>query len=229
MNLSPFMETKARIAEAERRYNREPGSVQLLAVTKTRTAAEIRAVAALGQPCFAENYLQEALTKLDELAAEDLEWHFIGAIQSNKTDAIARRFAWVHTLDREKLARRLNDQRPDDLPPLQVCIQINISDEASKSGIALAELPDLAATIAGLPRLTLRGLMTLPAPTLDFEEQRQPFRRLAAALKDLRQRGFGVDTLSMGTSDDFEAAIAEGATLIRLGTSIFGPRPPKAG
>jgi hypothetical protein len=229
MNLSPFMETKARIAEAERRYGREAGSVQLLAVTKTRTAAEIRAVAALGQYCFAENYLQEALTKLDELATDDLEWHFIGAIQSNKTDAIAQHFAWVHTLDREKLARRLNDQRPAERPPLQVCIQINISDEETKSGIGLADLPEFAAMVAALPRLTLRGLMALPAPAPEFEQQRLPFRRLAAALRDLQQRGFDVDTLSMGTSDDFEAAIAEGATIVRLGTSIFGPRPPKAG
>lgn len=215
---------RQRIAETEARFNRPPGSVILLAVSKTRTPFEILAVASQGQRRFAENYLQEALPKIQALEAHDLEWHFIGKVQSNKTEEIARYFDWVHTIERERIARRLNDQRPGSLPPLNVCIQVNIDKEPTKSGVLLDELPGLFEAVARYPRLRLRGLMALPAPSKDFESQRLEFRRLAQALAAFRNLGLTLDTLSMGTSDDFEAAIAEGATLVRIGTAIFGPR-----
>jgi PLP dependent protein len=213
-----------KIARAEARFRREPGSARLVAVSKTRSSQEIADVAAQGQRAFGENYLQEALPKIAELAPLDLEWHYIGSIQSNKTAALARHFHWVHTIDREKIARRLSEQRGPEHSPLQVCIQVNISGEASKSGVDLDALPALAAVVAAQPHLRLRGLMALPAPTTEFESQRSAFRRLAQALADLHQRGQVVDTLSMGTSDDFVAAIAEGATLVRIGTAVFGHR-----
>ena len=210
------------IAAAAERHGRAPGEVGLVAVSKRHPASAIRAAHAAGQRRFGENYLQEALAKQDELADLDIEWHFIGAIQSNKTADIAARFDWVHTVDREKVARRLNDQRPDDRPPLNVLVEVNISGEASKHGITPDALPALIETIAGLPRLRLRGLMSLPAPVDDFAAQRRAF----AALAKLAAAGpVPLDTLSMGTSDDFEAAIAEGATLVRIGTAVFGPRP----
>ena len=210
------------IAAAAERHGRAPGEVGLVAVSKRHPASAIRAAHAAGQRRFGENYLQEALAKQDELADLDIEWHFIGAIQSNKTADIAARFDWVHTVDREKVARRLNDQRPDDRPPLNVLVEVNISGEASKHGIAPAALPALLETIAALPRLRLRGLMSLPAPVDDFAAQRRAF----AALAELASASaVPLDTLSMGTSDDFEAAIAEGATLVRIGTAVFGPRP----
>jgi PLP dependent protein len=219
---------RQRIAAAETRFNRSRDSVVLLAVSKTRTPAAILAVARQSQRRFAENYLQEALPKIEALASEVLEWHFIGRLQSNKTEAIARHFDWVHTLDRAKIATRLNDQRPSSLPPLNVLVQVNIDEEPTKSGISLDQLPALIEVVMQYPQLRLRGLMALPAPRTDFEQQRMPFRRLAKAWAQLRDRGIALDTLSMGTSEDFEAAIAEGATLLRIGTAIFGPRqaPP---
>lgn len=219
---------RQRIAAAETRFNRSRDSVALLAVSKTRTPAAILAVARQSQRRFAENYLQEALPKIEVLASEALEWHFIGRLQSNKTEAITRHFDWVHTLDRAKIATRLNDQRPSFLPPLNVLVQVNIDEEPTKSGIVLDQLPALIEAILHYPHLRLRGLMALPAPRTDFEQQRMPFRRLAKAWAQLRGRGIALDTLSMGTSGDFEAAIAEGATLLRIGTAIFGSReaPP---
>jgi len=161
---------------------------------------------------------------LPALADRDLEWHFIGPIQSNKTAGIAERFDWVHGVDRAKIARRLSEQRPPELPPLDVCLQVNVSGEASKSGVDFADLAELAETVAGLPRLRLRGLMCIPRSETEFERQREPFRRLREALERLNAAGHNLDTLSMGMSDDLEAAIAEGATLVRVGTAIFGRR-----
>ncbi|HET8551193.1 MAG TPA: YggS family pyridoxal phosphate-dependent enzyme [Gammaproteobacteria bacterium] len=212
------------VAESAERHGRDPAAVTVLAVGKTQPAETIRAAAAAGQRDFGANYLQEALAKMDALADLALVWHFIGAIQSNKTRAIAERFAWVHTVDRIKIAHRLSAQRPSDLPPLNICLEVNVSDEPQKAGVALDELDALAAAVAELPHLKLRGLMALPAPSEIFETQREPFRRLASALERLRVAGHDVDTLSMGMSGDFEAAIAEGATIVRIGTAIFGER-----
>ena len=215
---------RARIQSAERRFAREPGSVQLLAVSKRHPADAIRACAAMGQRLFGESYAQEALEKIHDLADLDLEWHFIGPLQSNKTRPIAERFHWVHSVDREKTARRLSEQRPAALPPLNVCLQVNISAEASKSGCTLEELTELAPLVATLPGLRLRGLMGIPAHREGFEAQREPFRCLREALEGLRRTGLELDTLSMGMSDDLEAAVAGGATLVRIGSAIFGPR-----
>jgi pyridoxal phosphate enzyme (YggS family) len=219
---------RLRIAESERKYARVPGSVQLLAVSKTHGADRVRAAHAHSQHLFAENYLQEALDKIHALADLDLVWHFIGPIQSNKTGPLAEHFDWVHTVDREKIASRLNEQRPAAQAPLKVLLQVNVSGEASKSGVALADLPILAARVATLPRLQLRGLMAIPAPEPDFDRQRQAFRLLAEARSQLQQLGHKDCTeLSMGMSQDLEAAIAEGATMVRVGTDIFGPRGSK--
>jgi hypothetical protein len=216
---------RRRIAESEREYARVPGSVQLLAVSKAHDAAKVRSALAAGQHHFAENYLQEALGKMAALADADITWHFIGPIQGNKTRAITEHFDWVHTVDRERIARRLNEQRPAGKPPLDVLLQVNISGEASKAGVALQDLPALAACVAGLPRLQLRGLMTIPAPAGDFDTQRRAFRQLAQARAALLALGHtGCQELSMGMSQDFPAAIAEGATLVRIGTDIFGQR-----
>jgi pyridoxal phosphate enzyme (YggS family) len=217
----------ARITQAEQRFNRPAGSVTLVAATKTCSVAAIRTAVACGQRAFGENYLQEALPKIRELESENLEWHFIGPIQSNKTRDIATHFDWVHSVDRLKVAQRLSQQRPPERGPLNVCLQVNISDEDSKSGVAPEELSDLAKEVAQIPRLSLRGLMTLPALSSDFEEQRQPFHALHQLWSKLRQIGLELDTLSIGMTDDLEAAIAEGATLVRVGTAIFGSRPQK--
>lgn len=211
-----------RIRTAERQFQRPPHSVRLLAVSKTHPASAVAALAAAGQRDFGENYLQEALDKMTELAALDLEWHFIGPIQTNKTRSIAERFAWVHSVDRLKIAERLSAQRPDDLPPLNICLEVNIDREPSKHGFDENELADVAQAIATLPRLRLRGLMAIPAPATDFATQRQPFARLRQWAERLHIAG--LDTLSMGMSDDLEAAIAEGATLVRIGTALFGLR-----
>lgn len=215
---------QARIRSAEAAYGRPAGSVRLLAVSKTHPAAALREAHAAGQCAFGENYLQEALDKQAELAGLPLEWHFIGPIQSNKTRRIAEGFAWVHSVERLKIAERLSAQRPAELPPLAVCIEVNVSGEASKSGVSPAELPALARAVAALPRLQLRGLMSVPAPASGFAAQRRPHAQLRALFEALNADGFTLDTLSMGMSDDLEAAIAEGSTLLRIGTAIFGPR-----
>lgn len=213
-----------RVTVLERRYARPPGAVRVLAVSKTKLPEAVRAAFDAGQHDFGENHVQDALTKLDALADLDLTWHFIGPIQSNKTRIVAARFDWVHSIDRTKIARRLNDQRPDDLPPLDVCIQVNVSDESSKSGVERDRLDALAEVVSDLPRLRLRGLMALPRPCDDFALQRQPFAQLRGMLESLNARGFKLDTLSMGMTNDMEAAIAEGATMVRIGTAIFGAR-----
>ncbi|MCW8919027.1 MAG: YggS family pyridoxal phosphate-dependent enzyme [Gammaproteobacteria bacterium] len=208
--------------------NRRPaGAAALLAVSKTRPASDILALYRAGQRRFGENYLQEALGKMALLDGYEIEWHFIGPIQSNKSRDIASHFSWVHSVERLKIARRLSEQRPDGLPPLNICLQVNVSGEASKSGCRLDELPRLAAQVATLPRLRLRGLMAIPAPSDDPTAQRRPFRTLREALEQLRGDGLALDTLSMGMSADLDAAIAEGATLVRIGTALFGSRPAK--
>jgi len=217
-------DVRAKISQAEIRAGRPAGSVKLLAVSKTRPLADLQAAIAAGQTVFGESYVQEAVAKITALAGQGLEWHFIGPIQSNKTALIAGHFAWVHSVDRAKIAQRLNDQRPADLPPLNVCLQLNLSGEASKSGIHPAELPELAALVARLPNLCLRGLMTIPAPEADPAKQRQPFHDLRQLFEKLCQDGYALDTLSMGMTDDLEAAIYEGATIVRIGTAIFGAR-----
>jgi len=217
-----------RIASAEERSSRPRGSVGLIAVSKTRTVAEILALAGSGQRRFGENYSQEALPKIGALQGQLLEWHFIGRVQTNKIRLIVRHFSFVHTVDREKVAAALDAHRPAGLPPLDVCIQVNIGGEPSKSGVSLTDLPALAEAVARYPRLRLRGLMALPASGRHFDGQRAGFKPLAAALYDLRGRGHTLDTLSIGTSEDFEAAICEGATLVRVGTALFGPRGVRA-
>ncbi len=215
---------RARITQAELRFNRAPGSVNLLAVSKSHPAAAIRAACAAEQFCFGESYAQEAWAKMSLVTDLPLEWHFIGPIQSNKTREIATHFSWVQSVEREKIARRLNEQRPATLPPLNVCIQVNVSSEASKSGVAPNEITALAQVIHTLPQLRLRGLMAIPAPQTEFELQRVGFRALRELYEKLRSAGYELDTLSMGMTDDLEAAIAEGTTLVRVGTAIFGER-----
>ena len=203
---------------------REPDAVRLLAVSKKQPVAKIAAAAAAGQRDFGENFVQEGLQKIDGTGDLKLIWHFIGHLQSNKTRAVAENFDWVHTIDKLKTAIRLSRQRPDTLAPLNVCLQINIDDEKGKSGIAVDEAADLAAACAELPGLRLRGLMCLPAARTDFDEQREPFRRLRTLAATLRAAGIDTDTLSMGMSGDYRAAIFEGATMVRIGTAIFGER-----
>jgi pyridoxal phosphate enzyme (YggS family) len=210
-----------RINAAAQAAQRDPSSIGLLAVSKTKPAQALREAYEAGLRDFGENYLQEALGKQVELADLPLCWHFIGPIQSNKTRAIAENFAWVHSVDRLKIAQRLSEQRPDNLPPLNICIQVNVSGEASKSGCTPADLPALAEAISALPRLKLRGLMAIPEPTDDTAEQNAAF----AAVRDLQaQLKLPLDTLSMGMSHDLEAAIAQGATWVRIGTALFGAR-----
>ena len=213
-----------RIARAASDAGRDPVGIRLLAVSKTWPAESVREAAAAGQRAFGENYVQEGVAKIEALADPDLEWHFIGPLQSNKTRPVANSFAWVHSIDRLKIAQRLSEQRDVFLPPLQVCIQVNVSGEASKSGVSPAELPDLARAVAALPRLKLRGLMTIPEPTSDVALQRSRFAMLRQLMEQLRADGLELDTLSMGMSDDLEAAIAEGSTMVRVGTAIFGSR-----
>lgn len=198
--------------------------ILLLAVSKTRTEQDIRSAYKCGLREFGESYLQEALDKIEALQDLDLVWHFIGPIQSNKTRSIASNFHWVHSVDRAKIARRLSEQRPPGLPPLQVCLQVNISAEQSKSGIAPGQLPQLALEVAQLPRLQLRGLMTIPAATQDSLQQRRAFAQLRREFEQLQLQLPDLDTLSMGMSGDMESAIAEGATILRIGSAMFGPR-----
>ena len=214
----------ARIDAAARQGGRSPEAITLLAVSKTWPAAAVREAAAAGQRAFGENYVQEGVDKASELVALGLQWHFIGPLQSNKTRAVAEVFDWVHSVDRLKIAQRLSEQRPETAPPLQVCLQVNISGEASKSGVALGEVGLLARQVAQLPRLKLRGLMAIPAPTDDFSQQRQTFARLREVFEQLNRDGLMLDTLSIGMSHDLEAAIAEGATIVRVGSAIFGER-----
>lgn len=214
----------ARIDRAAREHGRASGAVRLLAVSKTWPAADVREAALAGQCAFGENYVQEGVAKVVELADLGLEWHFIGPLQSNKTRVVAENFDWVHSIDRLKIAERLAEQRPAALPPLSVCLQVNVSGEATKSGVAPDAVEDLARRVAALPGLRLRGLMAIPAPAADFPAQRLPFRRLREIYEQLRAGGLPLDTLSMGMSHDLEAAIAEGATLVRVGTAIFGER-----
>jgi len=227
-NLQALRERIARAAEAA---GRNPTSVTLLAVSKTHPARMIEQAFAEGQRAFGENYVQEAVRKMDAVEgllgaqrASELEWHLIGPLQSNKTRIAAERFAWVQTVERERIASRLSEQRPAQLPPLNVLVQVNVSGEASKSGAAPGETAALARDIASLPRLRVRGLMAIPEPTPDAALQRTRFRAVRELFERLQADGLALDTLSMGMSDDLEAAIAEGATMVRVGTAIFGPR-----
>lgn len=210
------------ISQAEQRYARLPGDVLLLAVSKTKSAQAIAKAYQAGQRHFGENYCQEVLGKQKELGAYDITWHFIGPIQSNKTKLIANHFSWVHSVDSFKIAQRLSDQRANTLPPLNICLQVNISDEQTKSGIRLAELAELTQSVAALPNLILRGVMAVPEPELDFEKQRQPFKALRASVVALNNPA--LDTFSFGMSADLNAAIAEGSTIVRIGTALFGAR-----
>jgi pyridoxal phosphate enzyme (YggS family) len=220
----PLMQVQNRIHAALAQCGRGPEAVQLLAVSKKKPASALRNAYACGQRAFGENYLQEALEKQIELQDLDIEWHFIGPIQSNKTRSIAENFDWVHSVDREKVARRLSQQRPTDLPPLNLCIQINLDDEASKSGISLKELPAMLESLTQLPNICVRGLMAIPAKRGDFSAQQAALQPLAKALEEQRVHYPQLDALSMGMSADLEAAISAGATYVRIGTDIFGTR-----
>lgn len=215
---------RERIARALQAAGRNAAAVQLLAVSKTRPAADVRAAYAAGCVDFGENYVQEGVEKVQALADLPLCWHFIGPIQSNKTRAIAEHFDWVHSVDRFKIAQRLSEQRPPELRPLNLCVQLNISAEASKSGVDVAQLPELIGALMALPRLRLRGLMAIPAPSDNPVEQRRAFAAVRAEFVRLQERWPQLDTLSMGMSADLEAAIAEGATIVRVGSDIFGAR-----
>ena len=209
---------------ATQNAQRSASEVSLLAVSKTRNADELREAFQTGQRDFGENYLQESLDKIALLSDLDICWHFIGPIQSNKTRPIAESFHWVHSVDRLKIAKRLNDQRPAHLPPLNICLQVNVDDEQNKSGVAIAGLGDLARQVVELPSIKLRGLMCLPAIRQDFAAQRAPFARLHTLASELCNAGIVTDTLSMGMSADYRAAIFEGSTIVRVGTAIFGAR-----
>lgn len=224
---SALQAVKQRIDAAARNAGRDLRETALLAVSKTFPAAAVRAAWEAGQRAFGESYVQEALDKIKALRDLPLEWHFIGPLQSNKTRPIAENFSWVHGIDRLKIAERLSAARPPNLPDLQVCLQVNISGEASKSGIDPQELLPLARAVAQLPRLKLRGLMAIPEPTGDMAAQRRRFAQLRVLLEQLNTQGFALGTLSMGMSDDLEAAVAEGATIVRVGSAIFGTRNTK--
>ena len=213
------------LAKATTEAGRDPDTVKLLAVSKKQPAAAVLAAAEAGQRDFGENFVQEGLQKITDVARNDLVWHFIGHLQSNKSRAVAENFDWVHTLDRLKIARRLSHDRPADLGDLNVCLQVNIDNEPAKSGVSAEDLPELAQQIIELPRLRLRGLMCLPAVRESFAEQREPFARLRDLNESLAANGIATDTLSMGMSGDYRAAIFEGSTMLRIGTAIFGERP----
>ena len=214
----------ARIAKVAQSLGRQPDEITLLAASKTNPAEQVREAWLAGQTIFGENYLQEALAKMQALTDLPIEWHFIGPIQSNKTKRIAENFAWVHSVDRTKIADRLSKDRPESLPPLQICLQVNVSGEASKSGVAPEEVASLAAHVVRLPRLKLRGLMAVPELTTATALQRSQFHMLWELFDRLKRDGYELDTLSMGMSEDMDIAIAEGATMVRVGTAIFGPR-----
>lgn len=210
------------IRDAELAVGRKAGSVQLLAVSKTKPAIDIATAYQIGQRHFAESYLQEALKKQQQLGAYDLTWHFIGPIQSNKTRSIATHFSWVHSVDRLKIAKRLSEQRPEHLPPLNICLQVNISAEKTKSGVSLDEMYDLIKEISYLPNIQLCGVMAIPEPEKDYQAQRKPYQYLYQAIKQLKIPA--LDTFSFGMSGDLKAAIAEGSTIVRIGTALFGAR-----
>ena len=221
---SNFVATKEKISLLEQHYHRSSGDVCLIAVSKTRSVEEIRALAALGQIHFGENYVQESVDKIAKITDIPLIWHFIGPIQKNKTKQIAQNFDWVHSIDRDIIAQRLSDQRANTQPSLNVCLQVNIDNEDTKSGIAADDVLPLANFVDQLPNLTLRGLMAIPSATDDQSQQRDTFKNMSRLFDNLKQYHSQVDTLSMGMSNDFEAAIANGSTMIRIGTALFGPR-----
>ncbi len=219
-----FRKIQDLLAKAAVDAGRSPDEIRLLAVSKNKPPEAVLEAYAAGQRDFGENFVQEGLEKIAAVERNDVIWHFVGRLQANKTRPVAQHFQWVHTIDRLKIARRLSSQRPDGAAPLQVCIEVNVDEEASKSGISPAGVADLAAAVAELPRLKLRGLMCLPAIRDDFEEQRRPFARLREMLESLNESGLSLDTLSMGMTADYAAAIHEGATIVRIGTAIFGAR-----
>lgn len=221
---SGLQNVRTRIKGIAEKIGRQPETITLLAASKTNPAERLRETFIAGQIVFGENYLQEALIKISSLADLPIEWHFIGPIQSNKTKRISENFAWVHSVDRKKIADRLSKDRPESLPPLQICLQVNVSGEDSKSGVAPEELADLAAHVSSLPRLKLRGLMAVPELTTATALQRSQFRMLKEAYDQLIRDGYDIDTVSMGMSEDMDIAIEEGATMVRVGTAIFGPR-----
>ena len=223
---SNIQQVRARIAQACDSARRPVQSVTLLCVSKTFGPDAVRAAHAAGERCFGENYVQEALDKIAALAdlRASIEWHLIGPLQSNKTRVVAEQFDWVHSVDRLKIAQRLSEQRPAHLPPLQLCLQVNISGEASKSGLAPAEVSAVAQAVAALPRVVLRGLMAIPEPAGSLQAQRAPHRALRELLEEVRAQGLPLDTLSMGMSTDLDAAILEGASIVRVGSAIFGAR-----
>ncbi len=221
---STLQAVNTRIAKAAKNTGRQPDEIMLLAASKTIPAEQVKKAWLAGQTIFGENYLQEALEKIHALSDLPIEWHFSGPIQSNKTRRIAENFAWVHSVDRKKIADRLSRDRPETLPPLQICLQINVSGESTKSGVSPEHAADLATYVVGLPRLRLRGLMAVPELTTATALQRSQLRMLRDMYDQLRLDGFDLDTLSMGMSEDMDIAIAEGATIVRVGTAIFGPR-----
>lgn len=223
-----LQQVRERIIQAEKRYGRSPGSVRLIGVGKVHTAESIRALVVLGLDDIGESYVQEALSKQKMLRDLAITWHYIGHIQSNKTREIAEHFDWVHSVDRIKIARRLSEQRPAEKPDLDICMQVNLQDEGSKSGFKPKDVYTAADAIQNLPRVRLRGLMAIPRPIDDFNEQRAAFAQVRCLRKALTSRGYALDTLSMGMSGDMEAAIAEGSTMVRIGTALFGPRPVRS-
>jgi len=222
--LSNLQAVRTAINLAAQLAHRNPAEISLIAVSKTMPSGALREAHSNGQKAFGENFMQEALVKINDLRDLSLEWHFIGPIQSNKTRAIAENFDWVHSVDRLKIAQRLSEQRPSGLPPLNVCLQINISSEATKGGVMPDEAASLATAISTLPHLKLRGLMAIPAPAENLADQRLPFAKMRDLLKQLNTSGLNLDTLSMGMSHDLTAAVLEGATMVRVGTAIFGAR-----
>lgn len=222
--LSNLQAIHTAIDQAAHKARRNPSGITLLAVSKTVPAQVIRVAYGCGQTAFGENYAQEALDKMQLLRDLPLEWHFIGPVQSNKTRLIAENFSWVHSVDRLKIAQRLSEQRPDNLPPINICLQVNVSQEELKGGVKYEEAEAVALAIASLPRLKLRGLMAIPAPADELSAQRRPYARMRELLLQLNHRDLNLDTLSMGMSHDLSAAILEGATIVRIGTAIFGGR-----
>jgi pyridoxal phosphate enzyme (YggS family) len=217
-------QVRERISKACQQFGRNPEEITLLAVSKQHPVAAVREAADSGQRCFGENFVQEAMDKIEATRDLALEWHFIGHLQSNKTRVVATHFQWIQSVDREKIARRLDAQRPHHAPPVNICIQVSLEDEPGKGGVLQEEVAHLAELISTLPRIRLRGLMTIPPPSTDMDTQRSYFRRLREVRDDLVHGGMALDTLSMGMSDDLEAAIAEGSTMLRVGTALFGPR-----